>query len=84
MTCDELISESQMPIIGSMKTTIDIPDKMLSEAMKNSKAHTKRDAVLAAIDEYNRRRRMAKLIKHLGTFKNFMTQKELRQMRAMD
>jgi Arc/MetJ family transcription regulator len=79
-----LIMESESPIIGIMKTTIDIPDKMLSEAMRNSRAQTKRDAVLAALDEYNRRRRMAKLVRHLGTFKNFMTQQELRQMREMD
>lgn len=81
MMLDELISESQMPIIGIMKTTIDIPDKMLSEAMRNSKAHTKRDAVLAAIDEYNRRHRLAKARAMLGTFKNLMTVEQLRELR---
>jgi Arc/MetJ family transcription regulator len=67
-----------------MKTTIDIPEAMLKEAMRNSKAETKRDAVLAALDEYNRRRRQAKLIRHLGTFKDFMTPEELQRMRGMD
>jgi Arc/MetJ family transcription regulator len=67
-----------------MKTTIDIPEAMLKEAMRNSKAETKRDAVLAALDEYNRRRRQARLIRHLGTFKDFMTLEELQRMREMD
>lgn len=66
-----------------MKTTIDIPDKMLREAIKNAKAGSKREAVLAAMSEYNRRHRMAKLVRHLGTFKNFMTAQELRRMREM-
>ena len=64
-----------------MKTTIDIPEELLSEAMANLKASTKREAVVAALEEFNRRRRAEKVIAMFGTFKNFMTQKELRQMR---
>jgi Arc/MetJ family transcription regulator len=67
-----------------MKTTIDIPDNMLAEAMKYSKAATKREAVLAALEEFNRRRRQAKLVEHFGTFKDFMTPQELKRMRSMD
>ena len=67
-----------------MKTTIDIPDKMLEEAMRSMKAGSKREAVLAALDEFNRRRRMARLIRHLGTFKDFMTPEELKRMREME
>ena len=66
-----------------MKTTIDIPDGMLKEIMKNAGTATKREAVLAAIDEYNRKRRQQKLIKHLGTFKNMMSHDELMKMRKM-
>ena len=51
-----------------MKITVDIPDKDLAEAMRFAKARTERDAVLTCIDEYNRRRRMALLVWHLGTF----------------
>jgi Arc/MetJ family transcription regulator len=65
-----------------MKTTIDIPDEALREAMKYSKATTKRQAVVTALEEYNRRHRQAKLIKHLGTFKDFMTSEELRELRS--
>ncbi len=64
-----------------MKTTIDIPENVLREAMRNSKATTKREAVLAALEEFNRRRRAKKIVATFGTFKHMMTQKELRQMR---
>jgi Arc/MetJ family transcription regulator len=67
-----------------MKTTIDIPDEELSEAMKHSGAKTKRDAVVAAISEYNRRRRLEKIAARLGKSKTFMTQDELHQVRADD
>ena len=71
-------------MMGSMKTTIDIPDAMLAEAMRYTKAASKREAVLAALDEFNRRRRQAKLVEHFGTFKDFMTPHELQRMREMD
>lgn len=64
-----------------MKTTVDIPDKVLKEAMKHSKATTKREAIVGALEEYNRRKRMAGLTRHLGTFKQFMTLEELFKMR---
>lgn len=65
-----------------MKTTIDIPDDVLKEAMGHSGAVTKREAVLRALEEYNRRQRMARLAKHLGTFQQFMTRKDLERLRS--
>lgn len=64
-----------------MKTTIDIPDEDLKEAIKYTGAKTKRDAVVYALKDFNRRRRLAKLAKILGTFKDFMSQEELKTMR---
>ena len=64
-----------------MKTTIDIPDEDLKEAIKHTGAKTKRDAVVYALKDFNRRHRLAKLAKMLGTFKDFMTQDELKTMR---
>jgi Arc/MetJ family transcription regulator len=67
---------------GSMKTTIDIPDKLLREAMKHTGAKTKRDAVVTAMDEFNRRRRLAALAERIhGSCPNFMTQEDLQRMR---
>jgi hypothetical protein len=53
-----------------MKTTIDIPEKTLREAMRFTKAKTKREAVLKALDEFNRRQRMAELVKYSGSCKD--------------
>ncbi|OGL48782.1 MAG: hypothetical protein A2161_13325 [Candidatus Schekmanbacteria bacterium RBG_13_48_7] len=64
-----------------MKTTIDIPEKQLMEAIKNTKAKTKREAILHAVRDFNRRQRLKKLSKALGTFESFMTQDDLKKMR---
>jgi Arc/MetJ family transcription regulator len=64
-----------------MKTTIDIPEKELQDAIRFSGAATKREAVLTALAEYNRRQRMARLARQLGTCKNMMTAEQLRTMR---
>ena len=64
-----------------MKTTIEIPDEELRQVMKYTKAKTKREAVVYAIKDFNRRKRIAQLAKVLGTFEDFMTQDELKEMR---
>lgn len=64
-----------------MKTTIDIPDEDLKEALKHTGSKTKREAVVYALKDFNRRRRLAALAKSLGTFKDFMTQEDLHEMR---
>ena len=65
-----------------MKTTIDIPEKALREVMRHTGAATKREAVVAAIEDYNRRRRLEQLVKQFGTFTDFMTQADLIRMRS--
>jgi hypothetical protein len=67
--------------MDSMKTSVDIPDQELKEAMANSGAKTKRDAIVAAIVEYNRSRRLRKLAEQFGTFENFITREELLRLR---
>ncbi|HZQ47552.1 MAG TPA: type II toxin-antitoxin system VapB family antitoxin [Verrucomicrobiae bacterium] len=65
-----------------MKTTIDIPEKMLEEAIKFTGAKTKKEAVLTAVEKYNKLRRLAALNARIrGTFKDFMTQDDLKIMR---
>ena len=64
-----------------MKTTIEIPDEELWQVMKYTKAKTKKEAVVHAIKDFNRRKRLAQLSKVLGTFEDFMTQDELKVMR---
>ena len=65
-----------------MRLTIDIPGELLRKAMKFSGATTAQQAVAIAIEEYNRRHRQKRLIKHLGTFRDFMTARELRKLRG--
>ena len=64
-----------------MKTTIDIPDEELEAVMRHTGAATKREAVVTAIGEFNRRKEMQELIAQFGTFENFMTQEQLRRLR---
>ena len=64
-----------------MKTSIDIPDAIMADAMKFTHAKTKREAVITALEELNRRHQMAKLVRFAGTFKEFMTQEELMESR---
>ena len=45
-----------------MKTTIDIPEKSLADAMRFIGAKTKREAVVKALEDFNRRQRAEALI----------------------
>jgi Arc/MetJ family transcription regulator len=60
-----------------MKTTVDIPEKELEEAMRFTGAKTKREAIVKALEEFNRRRRVTELVKHLGTFRSLATNEEI-------
>jgi Arc/MetJ family transcription regulator len=67
-----------------MKTTIDIPEKELRDAMRFTKATTKREAVVTALKDFNRRQRIAALAKHFGTSDTFMTHGELMKLRQVE
>jgi Arc/MetJ family transcription regulator len=64
-----------------MKTTIDIPDDELQDVMRFTRAVTKRDAIVTAIAEFNRRRRMAALTEHAGQGEALITPEELQVQR---
>jgi Arc/MetJ family transcription regulator len=44
-----------------MKTTIDLPEEALAEAIRHTGAKTKTEAVSVAVADYNRRQRLARL-----------------------
>jgi hypothetical protein len=50
--------------------------------MAHSGATTKREAVVTAIEEFNRRRRLRRLVDDLGTFEGFLTHQELEALRS--
>ena len=67
-----------------MKTTVDIPDDELKDVMRFTRARTKREAIVTAIADFNRRRRMAELTKRAGTCTNMMTTNELQRARRRE
>ena len=72
------VKESRIEYYGSLKTTIDIPEDELRDAMRFTRAATKREAVVKVLEEFNRRKRMAELVKYSGTFSDrFPTNDEI-------
>ena len=67
-----------------MKTTVDIPENGLLDAIRFTGAKTKREAVVSAISDFNRRKRMAELIRYAGTCANLITPQELQAARRQD
>lgn len=51
-----------------MKTTIDIPEKALADALRYTGAKTKREAVVKALEEFNRQQRVRDLVASFGTW----------------
>ena len=64
-----------------MKTTVNIPDSDLDDAIRFTHAKTKREAIVTAIQDFNRRKRMAELTKHAGTCTDLIGVNELRELR---
>ncbi len=64
-----------------MKTTVDIPKGELEDAIRFTKAKTKREAIVGAIADFNRRMRMAELARYAGTCTDLMTPEELQALR---
>lgn len=50
-----------------MKTTIDIPEEALADAMRYTGAKTKREAVVKALEEFNRQQQVKDLVANFGT-----------------
>jgi len=64
-----------------MKTTVDIPDNELKDAMRFTNARTKREAIVTAIAEFNRRRRMVELSRHAHSCNALITAEDLTALR---
>ena len=69
LKCKSSIAENLFfAYLDSMKTTIDIPDQALADAMRFTGAKTKREAVVKAIEDYNRQQKVKQLVSSLGTW----------------
>ena len=64
-----------------MKTTLDIPDRELEDAIRFTRATTKREAIVSAVMDFNRRMRMAELTRYAGTCDNLITPEEVQAAR---
>lgn len=60
-----------------MKTTIDIPEKALEDAMLFTGAKTKREAVVKALNEFNRIQKVEKLLAAAGSMLDFPSNDEI-------
>ncbi|MBI3592127.1 MAG: type II toxin-antitoxin system VapB family antitoxin [Nitrospirae bacterium] len=49
-----------------MKTTLNIPDELIKEAMTTSKSKTKTDAVIAGLKELIRQKKIEKVLSLVG------------------
>lgn len=67
-----------------MTTTIDIPDETLIEIMRFTKAKTEGEAIVTALEDFSRRRRMAELVKYSGTCQEMMSSEELMELRERE
>jgi Arc/MetJ family transcription regulator len=65
-----------------MRTTVDLPERELAEAMRHTCARTKSEAVSRAVADFNRRQRLAKLAAKQGTFEALMTREDLEKTRS--
>jgi hypothetical protein len=64
-----------------MRSTVDIPNDDLDQLLKYTGAPTKKEAVVQAVQGFNRRHRLGQLAEILGTFDDFMDANELNAMR---
>ncbi len=67
-----------------MRTTIDLPEELMAQALELSPARTKREVVTTALDDYVKRLLRERLLAMLGTGFLDMTQEDLERMRADD
>ena len=81
---DPIVLEYSTLYYGSMKTTVDIPDKELDDAMRYTRARSKREAIVTAIADFNRRRRMAELSRHAHSCESLLSSAELKRLRDAD
>jgi Arc/MetJ family transcription regulator len=65
-----------------MRTTVEVNDKLLEEAMRASGSGTKKDAINSALKEYVRAKRREQLRKLIGGWDDFgLTLGDLEKMR---
>jgi Arc/MetJ family transcription regulator len=80
----QIDEDSNLGENACMKTTVNIPDRVLRDAMRHTKAKTKREAIVKALEEMNRRHSQAELLKYTGKFESLMTNEEIEALDEED
>lgn len=64
-----------------MRTTLDIDIKLLEEAMRLTRAKSKKETINVSLKELIRQRRRERLLSRLGRFKLDLTLRKLERLR---
>lgn len=64
-----------------MKAVYDLPEDLLQKVVKASKAKSKKEAIILALKEYLRKKRLKKFTEMFGNFDVKMDHKKLREYR---
>lgn len=64
-----------------MRTTLEIDERLLNEAIKLTKIGTKRELIRVSLEELIRQKRIERLISSLGKFSLKLTPEDLERMR---
>ncbi len=65
-----------------MRTTIEIDDKLLKEALALTKAKTKKELIQRSLEALIRQQRIERLLGKLGRFPLHLTSRRLAKLRA--
>ncbi len=75
------VCASDLDVVPPDIHIIDVPDSGLEDAIRFTNARTKREALVSAIADFNRRMRMAKPVDYAGTCENLVTPEDLQAQR---
>ena len=67
-----------------MKTTLELPEDVLSEAICCSEGQTKQEVIILALQEFSRKRKLETMLARLGRSDTFMNSEELLALRSQD
>jgi Arc/MetJ family transcription regulator len=67
---------------GKMRTTIDINEELIHDVMKKAGVRTKKDAIVTALKDYLRHKKVEELKGLVGNYESFdLTLDDLKKMR---
>ena len=67
-----------------MKIAVDKAERELDDVVRFTNARTKSEAIVEAVTEFNRRMRLAALVRYAGTCDDLQTPEELQALRRRD